>query len=32
MQDFRQVAALLKSGAIKPVIDCVIEADEAPKA
>lgn len=32
MDEFRQVVALLKSGAIKPVIDCVIDADDAPKA
>ena len=32
MEEFRQVVALLKSGAIKPVIDSVIDADDAPKA
>ena len=32
MAEFRQVTALLTSGAIKPVIDCVIDADDAPKA
>ncbi|MCZ6836993.1 MAG: zinc-binding dehydrogenase [Planctomycetota bacterium] len=32
MAEFSQVVALLKCGAIKPVIDCVIDADDAPKA
>ena len=32
IDEFRQVVALLISGAIKPVIDSVIDADDAPKA
>lgn len=32
MAEYRQVVALLVNGAMKPVIDCVIDADDAPKA
>jgi NADPH:quinone reductase-like Zn-dependent oxidoreductase len=32
MNEFREVAALLRSGSIKPVIDSIFDADEAPKA
>jgi NADPH:quinone reductase-like Zn-dependent oxidoreductase len=32
MDEFRQVTALFRSGAIKPVIDSVFEAKDAPKA